>query len=193
MRKGKSLLGLSIVGQEDGKVIGTVKDLLFDHDTDELLAMVLAEKDLFGLIDAVIVPWHQVRNIGGDVILVESSKSRINLKDDERARSMTKRETVLSGTQVLTSEGQHLGTLADMCIDEKTGRIIGYEVSGGFIKDSLRGKKFLPAPPGLSIGKDAAIARPEAEARLKQGNQAIDEKMAEETTSGTGPESRIVP
>jgi uncharacterized protein YrrD len=45
-----------------------------------------------------------------------------------------------------------------MVIDETNGRILGYEVSGGFISDTLRGKKFLPAPPGLSIGSHAAIA-----------------------------------
>jgi uncharacterized protein YrrD len=102
------------------------------------------------------------------VILAESSRSKIRLKDEPRTLAMAQRETVLSGTQVLTTDGKSLGTLADMCIDETTGKVIGYEVSGGFIADTLRGKKFLPAPPGLAIGKDAAIAPPESEASLKR-------------------------
>jgi uncharacterized protein YrrD len=168
MIKGKTLLGTSVVGQADGRNLGVVHDLLFDHDTDELLAFVLAEKDLFGLIDAQIVPWREVRSISGDVILVESAASKIHLKDEPRIRAIAKRETVLSGTQVLSQDGQQLGTLADMVIDETSGRIAGYEVSGGFISDTLRGKKFLPAPPGLSIGSHAAIAPPAAEAELKK-------------------------
>jgi uncharacterized protein YrrD len=76
MVKGKNLLGMSVVGQADGRNLGTVHDLFFDHDTDELLAFVLAEKDLFGLIDAQIVPWREVRSISGDVILVESAASK---------------------------------------------------------------------------------------------------------------------
>jgi len=168
MRKGKSLLGLSVVGQEDGKNLGTVKDLFFDHDTDELLGFVIAEKDLFGLIDAQIIPWREVRNITGDVVMVENSASKIHLRDDPRAREMSQRETVLSGTQVLSQDGQKIGTLADMFIDETTGRVTGYEVSGGFFADTLRGKKFVAAPPGLSIGKDAAIAPPQAEAQIKE-------------------------
>jgi uncharacterized protein YrrD len=90
---------------------------------------------------------------------------------------MTNRETVLSGTQVLTAEGKHIGTLADMCIDEQSGRVTGYEVSGGFFADTLRGKKFVPAPPGLSVGKDAAIVRPEGSIQPdQQGSiQAADE------------------
>lgn len=168
MRKGKSLLGLSVVGQSDGKHLGQVHDLFFDHDSDELLAFVLAEKDLFGLIDAQIVPWREVRSITGDVILVESAASKMPLKSEPRIREMAQRETVLSGTQVLSQEGQNLGTLADMVIDETTGQVLGYEVSNGFISDTLRGKKFVAAPPGLSIGSHAAIAPPATEAKLKQ-------------------------
>ena len=168
MRKGKSLLGLSVVGQQDGEKLGIVRDLLFDHDSDQLLAFVLAEKDLFGLIGAVIVPWREVKSIAGDVVLVTNQHSPIKLKDDPQARAMAKRETVLSGTQVLSQDGEQIGTLADMFIDEASGRVVGYEVSSGFIADTLRGKKFLPAPPGLAIGEEAAIASPQAEAHLKK-------------------------
>ncbi len=167
MRKGKSLMGLSVVGQQDGKKLGTVKDLLFDHESDQLLAFVLAEQDLFGLMSAVIVPWREVRNIAGDVVMVANENSPLKLKDDPQMREMANRETVLSGTEVLSQEGKQIGTLADMFIDETSGRVVGYEVSGGFIADTLRGKKFLPAPPGLSIGQDAAIASPQAEAQIK--------------------------
>jgi uncharacterized protein YrrD len=169
MRKGKDLIGLSVVGQSDGTQLGHVRDLIFDHETDQVLALVLSERDLFGMVAAQIVPWREVQSIGTDVILVPSGASRIRLQDDERVRQIaeTHREAVLSGTQILTTDGKHLGTLADMVIDETTGRVEGYEVSGGFVSDTLRGKQFLPAPPGLSIGQDAAIAPPGAAEALK--------------------------
>lgn len=173
MVKGKTLLGLSIVGQTDGARVGVVKDLIFDHDTNEVLALMLQEKDLFGLIDAVIVPWQRVIKAGPDVVLVQDAQVKINLKDDSRIRGIATRETVLSGTQIVSADGQPLGTLADMFIDEATGRVEGYEISGGFISDTLRGKKFLPAPPTLEVGRDAAgkqtaVAPPAAEAQIKR-------------------------
>jgi len=166
-RKGKDLLGLMVVGHADGTQLGRVKDMIFDQETDQVVALVLSDKDLFGLIDAQIVPWHQVRSVGSDVILVESSESKLRLQDDECMRDLANRETSLSGTQIITTEGQHLGTLADMCIDEASGRVVGYEVSGGFVTDTLRGKKFLPAPPGLLVGKDVAVAPPAAATQLE--------------------------
>ncbi len=160
MRKGKDLIGMSVVGQSDGAKLGRVRDLIFDSDANELLALVLSEKDLFGLIDAQIVPWHEVRSLGGDVILATDAASVRKLRDDDKARELATRENVLSGTQILTSEGKELGTLADMVIDEQTGSVLGYEVSGGLVADTLKGKQFLPQTAGLTIGDNVAIVPP---------------------------------
>ncbi len=163
----KTLLGRAIVSQADGKVVGHVRDIVFDHDTNEALSLVIAEKDLFGLIDAVVVPWRFIRAVSSDVVMVENAQSAMKLRDDARSHGVTQRETVLSGTTILSDKGETLGTLADMFIDTKSGDVVGYVVSGGFLSDTLRGKKFIPAPPGLEIGKDAAIARPTTEAQIK--------------------------
>jgi uncharacterized protein YrrD len=163
----KTLLGRAIVSQADGKIVGHVRDIVFDHDTNEALSLVTAEKDLFGLIDAVVVPWRFVRAVANDVVMVESANAAMKLHDDPRSHGVVQRETVLSGTKILSDKGEILGTLADMYIDVTNGNVVGYVVSGGFLSDTLRGKKFIPAPPGLEIGKDAAIARPTAEAQIK--------------------------
>lgn len=164
MRSGKSLIGLSVIGQNDGTRLGPVRDLIFDVEAGQVLALVLSEQDLFGLIDASIVPWRDVRNVGKDAILVDSVGAKISLKSDERIHQLAQkqRDTILSGTQILTADGKSLGTLADMMIDETTGRVAGYEVSGGFVSDTLHGKKFLPASTPLSLGHDAAIVPPDA-------------------------------
>lgn len=158
MRKGKDLLGMPVVGQQDGAQLGRVRDLLFNHDTDQLLALVLSEKELFGLIDAQVVPWSELVSIGSDVILVRNAASQKKLRDDEQVREFAHRETALGGTQILTSDGKNLGTLADMVLDEHTGRVLGYEVSGGLVADTLKGKQFLPQVTGLTVGDDVAIA-----------------------------------
>lgn len=186
----KTLLGRAIVSQADGKVLGHVRDIVFDHDTNEALSLVTAEKDLFGLIDAVVVPWRFVRAVSGDVVMVENAQAAMKLRDDTRSHGAVSRETVLSGTAILSDKGESLGTLADMFIDATSGNVVGYAVSGGFLSDTLRGKKFIPAPPGLEIGKDAAIARPTAEAHIK-GKIPTDVALPEIETSSTRNESEF--
>ncbi len=170
MRTGKSLMNLAVVGQADGTQLGRVLDLIFDHENDQLLAFLLSGRDLFGLIEAQIVPFSEVQSVGGDVILVKNAASKMALSNHLEIRQVAQksRETVLSGTKILTTDGKHLGTLADLCVDETTGRVLGYEISGGFVADSLKGKKFLPAPPGLVVGQDAAIVPPAAAGEMKR-------------------------
>ncbi|HEX8237838.1 MAG TPA: PRC-barrel domain-containing protein [Abditibacteriaceae bacterium] len=167
MRKGKSIIGLKVLSQSDGADLGNVKDLIFDHETDELLALLISDKELFGLIDAQIVPWSQVRNIGPDAIVVPSAESKIRAHDDARVSDIMDRQTALSGTRIFSTEGQNLGTLADMYVDEETGRVIGYEISTGFISDTMSGKRYLPAHGDLAIGEDVALVPPEAAAELE--------------------------
>ena len=161
MRKGKSIIGLNIISQNDATELGHVRDLIFDHDTDELLALLVSEKDLFGLIEAQIVPWSEVRAIGPNAVMVPSSESKIKAGDFPRVNDVMNRETALSGTRIVTSEGQEIGTLADMYIDDETGKIVGYEVSGGFFSDTLSGKRFMDAIPDMPIGRGVAVVPPE--------------------------------
>jgi hypothetical protein len=44
-----------------------------------------------------------------------------------------------------------------MYIDDETGKIVGYEVSGGFFSDTLSGKRFMQAIPDMPIGKGVAV------------------------------------
>lgn len=169
-RKGSSLLGFLVIGQKDGAHVGNVQDLIFDHDADEVLAIVVSAQDLFGLIDAKIVPWHQVRLVGRDVVLVEGADSKIHVRDEPRIQQLLDRKTLLSGTQILTADGRSLGTLGDTFIDITTGRIVGYEVSGGLVEDTLRGKKFLPAQDDKHVGKDAIVVPPTAADELQRKN-----------------------
>jgi uncharacterized protein YrrD len=183
MRKGKSIIGLKVLSQSDGADLGNVKDLIFDHETDELLALVISDKELFGLIDAQIVPWGQVRNVGPDAIVVPSSESKLRAHDDARVAEIMDRQTSLSGTRIFTTEGQDLGTLADMYVDEETGRVIGYEVSTGFISDTMSGKRYLPAHGDLAIGEDVALVPPEVGAELEA--QAQNEPGGLKATAST--------
>jgi uncharacterized protein YrrD len=171
MRKGKSLLGLKVISEVDGTDMGSVKDLIFDHDSNQVLALLMSDKDLFGLIDAQIIPWEHIAHVGPDAITVTNSNSRINAGSDARVKSVMDRDTALSGTYIYSTEGQYLGTLADTYLNEETGHIEGYEISGGFVSDTMTGKRFLPSDHDLQVGKDVALVDPVAADALETQKQ----------------------
>lgn len=157
MRKGHSLLGLAVIAQNGGENLGKVLDLVFDHDADQCVALVVKERDLFGLIPAQVVPWEEVLTIGPDAVMVREGKSRIGAGDNPRIRSVMERDHALAGTRIYTEDGRDLGTFADVYLEPESGRVLGYEISGGFVSDTMSGKRFLPAELGPDIGKDAVI------------------------------------
>ncbi len=167
MRKAQTLVGLNIVSQSDGVALGKARDLIFDHDANELIAIVLAEKELFGFIQSQVVPWREVVSVGPHAIIVQSAASKIKAGDDERISEVAQRQTSLAGTRIMTTDGQMLGTMADVFIDEGSGHVVGYEVSGGFMSDTLRGKRFMPAVDSVQIGKDVAFVPPEAAKQME--------------------------
>lgn len=171
MRKAHSLIGLNVISHAGGETLGRVRDLVFDHDSSELLAVVLSEKELFGLIQAQIVPWREVMSVGRDAVIVQSAASRMKAGDDERINEVVQCQTALGGTRLFTTDGQALGTLADVFIDEATGRVTGYEISSGFINDTLHGKRFMPAVDNVQIGKDVAFVPPEAAGQIESRSQ----------------------
>ncbi len=57
----------------------------------------------------------------------------------------------------MTEDGEDLGTIADVYFDERSGRVTGYEVSGGRIDDMVHGSSYLPFEAIRTIGADAVI------------------------------------
>jgi len=158
MRKGHSITGLQVLSQNTGKDLGKVLDLIFDHDANQCLALVLREKAL--LQNAQVVRYENIVSIGKDAVIVSADDTVINPLDDSRLRIVLERDTHLTGTKIVSESGQDLGSFADVYIDESTGRVVGYEVSGGLVADAMSGKRYIPAErtKELRVGDDMLIA-----------------------------------
>lgn len=157
MRKGHSIIGLQVLSAE-GADLGRVLDLVFDHDADECVALVLREAGF--LKSGQVVPWNDINAIGKDAVLVKSEASIVNPHEHGRLRAIMERETHLSGTQIITEDGRNIGSFSEIFLDETSGRVLGYEVSGGFVTDTLSGKRYISAarPDDLRVGSDVLLA-----------------------------------
>ncbi|RYX84823.1 hypothetical protein EON83_07725 [bacterium] len=171
MRKAKSLLGLSVITHNDGKNLGTVRDLIFSDNSQKLLALLLSDRELFGMIDAVCVPWNQVREIGGDALMVESETSQQKVHADALiAESYDARQSI-DGKQITTDQGEKVGFVSDLYLDD-SGYVSAFEVSGGLFADALGGKRYLAMPATLKVGKDVIIVPHDAVHQLEMQSQA---------------------
>ncbi len=168
MRKGHSLMGLPVIAQSNGENLGKVLDLIFDHDADECVALVVKERDVFGLVSARVVLWSEVLTIGPDAVMARAPESRIVANQDKRLQRLMERDHHLAGTSIYTTDGQNLGTFGDVFLDPESGRVLGYEVSGGFVSDTMSGKRFLTAEVGPDVGKDTILVPPHTAELLQE-------------------------
>ncbi len=170
MRKAKSLLGLNLISQLEGKQLGSVRDLIFDGSSHKLIALLLSDRELFGMIDATVVPWTQVREIGPNAIMVPSEEVVLKAHADPIIAESYDQKSQLDGKRVTTQGGEDLGRVSDLYLDEQ-GRVQGFEVSGGLFATMMGGKRYMAMPSEITIGEDVILVPQEIAAELEQQRQ----------------------
>jgi uncharacterized protein YrrD len=166
MRKGTDIVGRSIVAFNTGKRIGRVEDLIFDQDTNQLLGFLVQDRGVFH--EAKVIPLSAVRSIGSNAIVVPERKSIVSSGTIPQIEKVLQRNLVLKGTHILTVNGRSLGSIVDLYFDEQTGRIEGYEASGGLFADAYSGRSFIPAPHTIRIGEEVTFVPPETATLMEE-------------------------
>lgn len=65
----------------------------------------------------------------------------------------------MQGMPVITANGKQLGILEEVYFDEVQGKIVGYELSDGFVNDVLDGRQVIRHPDQLLFGEDAFVVQ----------------------------------
>ena len=171
MIKGKEILGRNIVALSTGEKVDTVRDVVFDHQGNQVLALLVDEGGWFRAAKAV--PFDRIRSIGEDAVMIGSPADVTSSRDDARLGDALESKTSLIGMTLLTTDGQNLGRIADVYFDEHTGAVVGYEATGGLFADLSSGRAFVPAPSDVQIGTDAAIVPLSVAAAMKENPGGI--------------------
>lgn len=157
-RKALDVLGLPVVCLETGEEMGKVRDILCDS-TWRVLGVVLQEKNLFQ--QGSYIPIEHIYAVGEDCVTVKGHDAVVSmdgLAEIETVGLVTGRNT-LKGKPVMTETGDVLGTLEDVYFSRNWEKLVGYELSDGWIADLVEGRKRLPLPSSLIIGRDNLIVR----------------------------------
>ena len=158
MLKGSELIHRQLITRDAGEQVGKVKNLVVDQKGSQILGLLVDEGWLGG---ARVVRWPAVLSVGEDSVVIDSKASIVNVSDVPDMKEMFDRGDVFEGVHIHTTEGLDLGKFEGFYFDEKSGRILGYELSGGTGRKK-RSRSFLPTPLSFEAGKDVAFVAPEA-------------------------------
>ena len=158
MLKGKELIGRKIVALAGGERVDSVQDLIFDQQGNRVLALLV---DAGGWFHAArVLPYRAVRTVGEDAVMIEAASDVLSANEDPAVTEAMQTKVGLVGLNLLTTDGKDLGRISDVYFDELTGRVVGYEATGGLFSDLSSGRTFVPAPESITIGAEAAIVPP---------------------------------
>lgn len=117
MRRGKELVGKPIYGQQDGRQIGTVKDLFVDLELTLLKGIYLGRE---GLISRKIqfIAREDVTVFGIDTVLTTGSDVATDNSQVPKVDMWLRRDSLL-GRDVETAGGTKVGTIGDLLFDEQ--------------------------------------------------------------------------
>ncbi len=190
MRKGTDVIGLPVYTRSQGEEKESVKDIIFDHKSNQILALVLDDGGWFS--DARVVRWADIQSIGPDAVIIPSDDVIVRADSTSEVKAVLEEGNVLKDTQILTTEGRDLGSMTDVYFHEDTGALTGYEVSGGLFSDAASGRSYVPALHALTVGQDAAFVPPataelmeEQVGGIKGAVESVGQKVQETVQDAT--------
>lgn len=162
MAKASEILGRSAVIREGGQEAGKIKDLVLDPSGKQVLGFVVSE----GLFKKTkVAPWVGLQTIGPDNVIFGAATSVVKPAEAPDMKSVLDSKLKIKGRKLQTTAGKDLGEIDDLQFDERTGAVLGYELSGGLFS----GHHFMPTPMAMEIGKDVVFVAPEVEATIQKG------------------------
>ncbi|MFL5645241.1 MAG: PRC-barrel domain-containing protein [Chloroflexota bacterium] len=177
MRKGKSVIGKPILSLADGARLHEVKDVILGPGNDAVVGL-LADEGGF-LASSRVVPIEEVMGFGRDAVVVARRESVVAANDLPEINDILSRHQSLLGTRVFTETGDDQGKINDVYFDEPTGRILGFELSGGVFTDAAHGTRYIPLEELVRVGPDVAYVFPETADLLEQQRGGLSGALAD--------------
>jgi len=154
MKKLQEVIGLSVLDVSSGKKVGTVKDIYFDLNGD-VKGFLVEGSGFFSR--GSFLSYEELGAIGDDAVTIGTADFLQPLHLNEQFYSFNSGKTPYKELPVVTTNGNELGHIIDVYFKEELGKIIGYEISDGFLSDITEGRRTIGHPDRQIVGKDAIV------------------------------------
>ena len=126
MRYSKDIIGKPVYSMDEGRHLGTVRDVYVDEALAWLAGVHLGKEGLISR-KSLLIPREAIVVFGVDAVLAKNAEVVSDDKNTPASEQWVRLEK-LQGRQVDTPGGTRVGTLGDVLLDEEA-RIIGFHLS----------------------------------------------------------------
>lgn len=121
MLRANQVIGLPVFTL-DNHQIGTVKDVAYGATPDRVVGFLLSDADRDAL------PFESITRIAADTVVVPDQSALVNPEDVPEIHNAVNSSVKINGLKVVDQNGDTLGEVEDTFIDERSGRILGFQV-----------------------------------------------------------------
>jgi uncharacterized protein YrrD len=167
MRLGQ-IRGKPVVSVAEAIKLGAVGDALTDQTLGSVSALeIVADRRS----DRYVVPMGEVIAIGPDVVTVSGQHA---LRSPSLAGEADSRQSLNSivGSRVVAEHGSVLGTVTEVHIDQRTGRIEAIEYGGDGLESLLGGRHQIKPERVIGVGPRVMTVRDESSRAAEEQERA---------------------
>lgn len=168
------VLNLPVLCADSGKKAGVVKDIIFGLDSKSVKALLLEQNGLS--LKKKVVLLEKLLSLGSDAAII-NSRSCVSDMNRTAYSEAFRDEGALLGLKVFSKAGGDLGTVKDVVFDWQTGKIEGFEVSGGMIQDVIQGRKLIPLFGKVELGEEFAVVGSESVEEMEETGGGIKNRL----------------
>ena len=154
MHRINGIIGKPVVSAETGNRLGSVVDALLEEGGVGLVGLVI---DGGLLAKEHVLPFRDVKTLGGDAVLARSTSGIVGPKEWRLTGAKAIRSSALTGRSVVTIGGHRVGALSDVLVDEKTGVLEAVEIATPHFGGLRTKRAILRASEKMHIGPDAVV------------------------------------
>ncbi|MDD2420774.1 MAG: PRC-barrel domain-containing protein [Heliobacteriaceae bacterium] len=190
MLASKSLLSRPIVSLDKGQKIGSVRGLVVDPKALEVVALLVDQKGLFR--EQKFIPFSKVYSIGEAAIVIDQSNQAQRATNLPHLLELINEKINFTGTKVLTSKGQKLGTIEEYYFQRTGGKIVSLQIRGNFGPGWFTNKAKIPASLIRTVSREMVLVNANTTEYLVPVESTLDQtKKKFSQTSGELWESTV--
>ncbi len=171
------VLNMPVVCVNNGRSIGTVKDVILNLDSKDVMGILLVHQRLcFGM---QVIMLDDINNISTDAVVAESRDNVKKMKKEAYEKTFASNESLI-GRRVFSRSGSELGIIRDFIFNSRSGRIEELDISEGVLQDIMSGRKRLPLIGRTEFGEEFAVVDNEAVEEMEESGGGLKNKLLKE-------------
>jgi uncharacterized protein YrrD len=148
------VIGKTVVSADTGEKLGDVADLLVDAEATRIVGLVIGA----GMFSSErVLPYEDVTALGRDAVVARSGRNVVGPRDWHARAAGAERTSALRNRRVITDHGRQLGAVKDIVLEDGSGRVDAYDVSGAAFAGLIERRQVLPHSRAVVIGPDAIV------------------------------------